>query len=92
MSIHVMKMIGWVKRSTISTQTRVARIPSDILSGLKTANKTGELTGVENDAAIVYSQHRTYILCIISPNDRSEDQIETIRHISSLIYNYINSE
>ena len=38
----------------LKAQTRCNKIPAQLPEGVKTANKTGELDNVENDAGIIY--------------------------------------
>ena len=58
------------------------------------ANKTGEMTGVQNDAAIIYSPNCLYILCIMSneltADDAGYSAINKIINISSMVYDYFN--
>lgn len=49
-------------------QERRSKIPSGIPGGVIVGNKTGELSNVENDAAIVYGNNGTYVLCVMSEN------------------------
>lgn len=72
-------------------QTRY-KIPQLLPEGTVIANKTGEMTGVENDAAIIYSPNCDYIICIMSNDayDNSE-AISGVQDISQLVYNYFNS-
>ena len=49
-------------------QERRSKIPSGIPGGVIVGNKTGELSDVENDAAIVYGNSGTYVLCVMSEN------------------------
>ena len=51
-------------------------------NGVQTANKTGELSDVENDAAIVFAPFGTYVLVILTENG----SIRSIRNLSSIIY------
>ena len=52
-----------------------------------TANKTGELSDVENDAAIVYAKNGAYMLCVMSENLVSAaDARDLIVKISEKIY------
>lgn len=55
------KIIERMKR-----QTRREKIPAGVPDGIVTANKTGELTDVENDAAIIWGENQAYILCVMS--------------------------
>lgn len=70
------------------------KIPSTIPSESTVANKTGETSDCENDAAIVYTSKGDYILCIMSCGLSSKSSAVTyLREMSSLIYNYfINRE
>ena len=55
------------------------------------ANKTGELNGIENDAAIIYGTNTDYILVIMSDGvSDSGSAVNTIRYISSLTWQYLN--
>lgn len=49
-------------------QERRGKIPAGVPSGVETANKTGELDFVENDAAIVFHPSGAYVLCVMSEN------------------------
>ncbi|MDY2819109.1 MAG: serine hydrolase [Hominisplanchenecus sp.] len=65
------------------------KIPSTIPSESTVANKTGETSDCENDAAIVYTPKGDYILCIMSCGLTSKNSAVTyLREMSSLIYNY----
>ena len=70
-------------------QQRTSKIPAGVPGEVKTANKTGELDNVDNDAAIVWSPECTYILCIMSSN--TGGRIPEIRKLSSMVYNSINA-
>lgn len=47
-------------------QERVGKIPAGLPQGAASANKTGELTDVENDVAIVFGEKTDYIICVMS--------------------------
>ncbi len=47
-------------------QERRGKIPAGVPAGVETANKTGELDTVENDAAIIFHPSGAYILCVMS--------------------------
>lgn len=65
------------------------KIPSTISAESTVANKTGETSDCENDAAIVYTPKGDYILCIMSYELTSKNSAVTyLREMSSLIYNY----
>lgn len=58
------------------------KIPAGVPSGVPTANKTGELDDVENDAAIIFAPFGTYVLVILTENG----SIRNVRSLSSLVY------
>ena len=65
------------------------KIPSTIPSESRVANKTGETSDCENDAAIVYTPKGDYILCIMSCEVSSKNSaVDSLQDISSLIYSY----
>ena len=70
-------------------QTRKYKIPASLPEGTVTANKTGENTKVEADAAIVYSPACDYIICVIGSGDMSAG-VETIQKISRMTYDFLN--
>ena len=47
-------------------QTRRWKIPSGLPSGTKVANKTGETSQYQHDAAIVFGPKTDYVVCIFS--------------------------
>ena len=57
-----------------------AGVPAEI----PTANKTGELDAVDNDAAIVWSPSGTYVLCIMSTD--AGNRIPEIIKLSGMVY------
>ncbi len=76
----------------LKTQTLKSKIPAGVPSDIETANKTGELSDVENDAAIIYKPNAHYILVVMS-NDLSDTQAarNNIKEISSQVYEQINA-
>ena len=52
----------------MNQQERRGKIPSGLPAGVSSGNKTGELSDVENDAAIVYADSGAYVLCVMSQN------------------------
>ena len=72
-------------------QQRRSKIPAGVPSGVTVANKTGELSDVENDAAIVFSPGGDYILVVMSQNLSAPAQERScITKISSAVYGYYN--
>ncbi len=83
------KMMSFLQNQTVKT-----KIPSGIPEGITCANKTGEMPEgyglgcIENDIAVVYGEHKDYILCILANdlNGRNEEAKKKIREISRYIY------
>lgn len=80
-------ILGYLKQ-----QERTSKIPAGVPHGVATANKTGELEDVENDAAIIYGDGATYILCVMTDNlqDASVGR-STIVQLSKTAYSYFNN-
>lgn len=79
---HAQEMLSLLKQ-----QERTGKIPAGIPEGVETANKTGELDSVENDAAIVFAGEKPYVLCILSGNlGSTSDTRQKITRLSSEIY------
>ena len=74
----------------LRAQTRTTKIPAGVPDGVVTANKTGELADVENDAAIVFADTGIYILCVMSDGISSGVAASNITSISSAVYAYLN--
>ena len=72
----------------LRNQKRTSKIPAGVPDGIETANKTGELDNVDNDAAIIWSPSCTYILCIMSRD--AGGRISESRKLSSMVYNAVN--
>ena len=58
------------------------KIPAGLPESVTSANKTGEVSNSENDAAIVYSNACDYILCIMSTDLAATNS--AVNHINSL--------
>lgn len=67
-------------------------IPKYLPKSTPVAHKTGSITGVHHDAAIVYlPDGRSYILVLLSKNLKDFDQgTEQLAKISKTIYDYMN--
>lgn len=76
------KMLNLLKQ-----QTRKNKIPAGVPDGVQTANKTGELDRVENDAAIVFKGDTPYVLVVMSSglSDTTKAQ-QDIASISKIVY------
>ena len=82
---HAEEMLALLKQ-----QERTGKIPAGVPSGIETANKTGELSNVENDAAIVFAGENPYVLCIMSENLKdAAGARKIIVNLSSGIYESI---
>ncbi|MDO4344437.1 MAG: serine hydrolase [Eubacteriales bacterium] len=77
--------------SLLAAQTRRHKIPAQIPSDVTVANKTGELSDVENDAGIIYNAKNDLIIVFMSENlgDVGAAQ-NSIASISHQIYSYYN--
>jgi beta-lactamase class A len=66
-------------------------IPAGLPHGLQVANKTGSITGMEHDAAIVFPKGRKpYILVILTRRVKSrEDGERLIARLSQLVYSRV---
>ena len=73
--------------SLLCAQTRKHKIPAQLPDGVHTANKTGELDDVENDAAILYDTDNDLIIVFMSEHlgDCGAAQ-STISSLSRQIY------
>ena len=84
---HAEEMLGYLKG-----QQRTHKIPAGLPEGVESANKTGELDTVENDAAIVFAD-TPYILCIMSENLSDVGVAQTdIAGISTDMYRLIEQQ
>ncbi|MCC8137272.1 MAG: class A beta-lactamase-related serine hydrolase [Clostridiales bacterium] len=67
------------------------KIPAGLPDGVLCANKTGEMSDTQNDAAIIYSDACDYILVVLSNGWSSTDTaIARISNLSALVYEYFN--
>ena len=75
----------------LKAQTRCNKIPAQLPEGVKTANKTGELDNVENDAGIIYDSKNDIVIVFMSQNLSSAGSAQnTIATLSRTIYDYYN--
>ena len=76
----------------LKAQTRQNKIPAMLPDGVKTANKTGELDNVENDAGIIYDAANDLVIVFVSQNLSSAGNAQnTIASLSRTIYDYYNN-
>ncbi len=66
-------------------------IPAQLPGDVKVAHKTGWITGVHHDAAIVFlPDGRKYVLVLLSKNLKDEKAgIKTLATVSKMIYDYV---
>ena len=80
-------ILGALKNQKVTT-----KIPAGLPEGTECANKTGELSRVENDAAIVFVPDQDYIFCVMSNNVSAGNAQTDIREMSGLIYEVLQKE
>lgn len=79
--------------SLLKMQERRNKIPANLPEGVKVANKTGELTGVENDAGIIYNTAKgiDLVVCFMSQDLTDSGAAQaSIAQDARLIYGYYN--
>ena len=77
----------------LKMQTRTNKIPADMPDGVNVANKTGELSDVENDAGILYDAPggTDLVICFMSQNLSDTAAAQTvIAQVSRMIYDSYN--
>lgn len=76
--------------SLMQQQERTFKIPAGVPAGVSTANKTGELSDVENDVAVIFADNAPYIVCVMSSgmSDTYAARI-MISELSSQVYQYM---
>ena len=75
----------------LKDQERTGKLPAGVPHGVETANKTGELSNVENDVCIVWSEGGTYILCVMASDlPNTYEARQTIIEISRIVYQFFN--
>jgi beta-lactamase class A len=80
-------------RDILSRQEFNTEIPAGLPKGTKVAHKTGFITGVLHDAAIVYPAGRSPYVLVVLTRDIPEQQVarRLISDISRLVYTYVTS-
>ncbi|MCR4717566.1 MAG: serine hydrolase [Lachnospiraceae bacterium] len=84
----VNKSYSKAAKSLMLKQQRRSKIPSAIPSSASCGNKTGEIPGMDHDAAFVLSKNADYVIVVMSKGD-----YQAISHISSIsktVYNHFN--
>lgn len=76
----------------LAAQTRRNKIPAQMPAGVSIANKTGELSDVENDAGIIYNSSNDLIIVFMSENVSQPGTAQsTIASLSRQIYDSYSS-
>lgn len=78
----------------LKRQERIWKIPAGLPEGVRSANKTGELSDVENDTAIVFGREqgaKDYVFCVMTQDlpDTQAAQIR-IQELSGIVYGYFS--
>ncbi len=76
----------------LEKQEKTWKIPAGLPADVESANKTGELEGLQHDAAIVFAPAGDYILVIMSEGDGDDRVFNDIAGISSLVYESVGKE
>ena len=76
----------------LEKQEKTWKIPAGLPADVESANKTGELEGLQHDAAIVFAPAGDYILVIMSEGDSDDRVFNDIAGISSLVYESVGKE
>ena len=74
----------------LKAQQRKGKIPAGLPKGVKSANKTGETSTRQHDAAIVFSKNADYIIVVMTEGDGAG--ISHIQNLSRITYQYFNSK
>ncbi|MEW6553752.1 MAG: DUF5719 family protein [Actinomycetota bacterium] len=75
------EVVAFLKESTTK-----GRIPAGLPAGVEVGNKTGDYQGTLNDAAIVFLDDLTYVLCVLSKGGSDSVHREASRLVYEDIY------
>lgn len=68
------------------------RIPAKLPEEVRVAHKTGELSGVRNDAGVVFFGANPYVIVLMSKNLKGEDDgVENLAEVSKIVYEYYSN-
>lgn len=78
----------------LSQQKYRNKIPAGIPAGIKVANKTGSITRIDHDAAIVFPERRKpYILVVLTRGiEKQEDAEKLIAELSRIVYDHVTEK
>lgn len=89
----VSHLASFKMENLLMNQNITYKIPSALPEEAVSASKTGEVSGTENDTAIIYSGGGDFILTIMSTDWTSQDEaVSHIHEITKLVYSYFNPE
>ncbi len=72
--------------SALKEQSVRTKIPAGLPEDVICANKTGELSNIENDSAIIFAQGGDYIFCVMSDHVSAGNAHKEIQEMSRAIY------
>ncbi|MDR2714894.1 MAG: serine hydrolase [Coriobacteriales bacterium] len=72
----------------LKKQTFRYSIPAGLPKGIKSANKTGAIPGIDHDAAIVFGKKTNYVIVVLTKDDGAA--IAHTKSISKAVYKYLN--
>jgi beta-lactamase class A len=75
----------------LSQQKHRSKIPAGIPADVKVANKTGSITQIDHDAAIVFPEgRRPYVLVVMTRGiEKREDAERLIAELSRIVYDHV---
>ena len=78
----------------LSQQKFRSKIPAGIPAGIKVANKTGSITRIDHDAAIVFPEGRKpYVLVVLTQGiAKREDAEKLIADLSRIVYDHVTEK
>jgi beta-lactamase class A len=76
---------------TLLDQSDCCIIPARLPTTVKVANKTGKISGVHHDSAVVYLPNgKKYVLVLLSKNVKNIDEgTQTLARVSELVYQFM---
>jgi beta-lactamase class A len=78
----------------LSLQKYRNKIPAGIPEGVKVANKTGSITRIDHDAAIIFPEDRkSYVLVVLTRGiEKREDAEKLIAELSRIVYENVDNQ
>ena len=78
--------------SAMKEQRVRTKIPAGLPEDIVCANKTGELSRVENDTAVIFAPGGDYIFCVMSDRVSPGTAQNEIKEMSGIIYKILGAE